>query len=94
MNFMYRDLSMTLRSLRASGIEAGSEATAEGKVRVWLTSPLDGVCESALFYELGEAAEWLSARAAKIFPESDFAKVLRMLAAAVASARSRITGRH
>jgi hypothetical protein len=88
-----RDLFLTLRTLRASGITAGSEPTDDGKMLVWLLGPgdakRDAVRDSAHFYEFGEAADWLAAQALKLFPKSDFAKVARIFADALASVKPR-----
>jgi hypothetical protein len=84
-----RDLFLTLRTLRASGISAGSEPTDDGRMLVWLAGPGDQERDSAHFYEFGEAADWLAAQALKLFPHSDFAKVARLFTDALASVKPR-----
>ena len=88
---MERDLRLTLRTLRASEITAAAQITGDGRIQVWLGNRTLGVCDAAFFslHESARAADWLAERAVKYFPKSDFAKVYRLIALAVATAGSK-----
>jgi hypothetical protein len=88
---MERDLRTTLRTLHASDITAAAQITGDGRIQVWLGDRLLGVCDAAFFplHESSLAADWLAERAVKYFPQSDFAKVHRLIALAAATAGSK-----
>ena len=88
---MERDLRLTLRTLRVSEITAAAQITGDGRIQVWLGNRTLGVCDAAFFalHDSSRAADWLAERAVKYFPKSDFAKVHRLIALAVATAGSK-----
>ena len=87
---MARNLSIMLRTLNASRINAAARITAHGRVEVWLGDPQNGLRDLAFFGldRLSEAAEWLAANALKHYPQSDFAKVWKVVTDAAAVAAS------
>lgn len=78
---MARNLSIMLRTLNASRINAAARITAHGRVEVWLGDPASGLRDVSFFGldRLSEAAEWLAANALKYYPQSDFAKVWKVV---------------
>jgi roadblock/LC7 domain-containing protein len=75
------DLFTTLRALNLSGINAAAEFGPEGEVYVWLGDARDGIADAAQFDRMSQAAVWLAYMAEKHYPQSDFSKVRRFLAA-------------
>ena len=88
---MARNLSIMLRTLNASRINASARITAHGRVEVWLGDPNSGLRDAAFFGldRLSEAAEWLAVNALKYYPRSDFAKVWKVVTDAAAVNASR-----
>jgi hypothetical protein len=78
---MERTLFLLLRVLNHSGITAAARMPNEAAVEVWLGDAEHGVRRSAVFSrrELGRAAAWLSEQAALLYPQSDFARVKKLL---------------
>jgi hypothetical protein len=85
---MARNLSIMLRTLNASRINAAARITAHSRVEVWIGDPKNGLRDLAFFSleRLGDAAEWLAASALKHYPQSDFAKVWKVVGDAAAAA--------
>ena len=79
---------MLLRILNHSGITAAARMPNESAVEVWLGDAEHGVRRSAVFSrrELGKASAWLTGQATQLYPESDFARVQKLLSAWTASA--------
>jgi hypothetical protein len=80
-----RDLYTTLRMLQRAGISAGATLT-RGKVRVWLAQPNPDL--APWIYEGTDreyAAHWLAAYVVYFYPQSDLAKVWRVLREASAA---------
>jgi hypothetical protein len=78
---MERTLFLLLRVLNHSGITAAARMPNDAAVEVWLGDAEHGVRRSAVFSrrELGRAAAWLSEQAALLYPQSDFARVKKLL---------------
>lgn len=82
---MNRDLWYLLRLLGISGILAAAIRERDGRLRLWIGDPAEGVRETVLVHE-HDAPGWLEARALRYYPGSGFAQVRRFLAAALARA--------
>lgn len=78
---MERTLFLLLRVLNHSGITAAARMPNDAAVEVWLGDAEHGVRRSAVFSrrELGKAVAWLSEQAAALYPDSDFARVKKLL---------------
>jgi hypothetical protein len=85
---MERTLFLLLRILNHSGITAAARMPNEAAVEVWLGDAEHGVRRSAVFSrrELGKASAWLTEQATYLYPQSDFARVEKLLSAWTASA--------
>lgn len=85
---MERTLFLMLKILNHSGITAAARMPNDSALEVWLGDAQHGVRRSAVFSrrELGKAVAWLSENAERLYPESDFARVKKLLGAWTASA--------
>ncbi len=88
---MERTLFLLLKVLNHSGITAAARMPNDAAVEVWLGDAEHGVRRSAVFSrrELGKAARWLTEQAAQLYPQSEFARVQRMLLGWTASAEQK-----
>lgn len=85
---MERTLFLLLRVLNHSGITAAARMPNDSAVEVWLGDAEHGVRRSAVFSrrELVKATAWLSEQAAILYPQSDFARVKKLLGVWAATA--------
>lgn len=85
---MEHTLLNTLKALNESGISAAARLLSDGHVEVWLGDAEWGVRSSALFSgeELDVAARWLSDNAVRLYPDSHYAAVARLISGWVAGA--------
>lgn len=85
---MERTLVQLLRVLNECGICAAARVLSDGRIEMWLGDGERGIRASAVFsaQELEAAISWLSATAARLYPDSQFARVRKMLAAWVVRA--------
>lgn len=85
---MERTLFLLLRVLNHSGITAAARMPNAAAIEVWLGDAENGVRRSAVFprRELSKAIAWLSEHAVRLYPDSDFARVKKLLWAWSASA--------
>jgi hypothetical protein len=77
-----------IRVLCESEITAAARVLSDGRIEVWLGDAQYGIRASAVFsrQELDEAANWLSVNAVKLYPDSQYARVSRLVSGWVASA--------
>jgi len=85
---MERTLFLLLRVLNHSGITAAARMPNAAAIEVWLGDAENGVRRSAVFSrrELSKAIAWLTEHAVRLYPDSDFARVKKLLGAWSASA--------
>lgn len=85
---MERTLFLLLRVLNQSGITAAARMPNAAALEVWLGDAENGVRRSAVFSrrELSKAIAWLTEHAVRLYPDSDFARVRKLLGAWAASA--------
>lgn len=78
---MERTLVHLLKVLNECGICAAARVLSDGRIEMWLGDGERGIRASAVFsaQELDIAMRWLSATASRLYPDSHFARVGRML---------------
>jgi hypothetical protein len=78
---MERTLFLMLKVLNHSGITAAARMPNDAALEVWLGDAEHGVRRSAVFSrrELGKAVAWLSENAGRLYPQSEFARVQKLL---------------
>ena len=90
---MERTLVHLLKVLNECGICAAARVLSDGRIEMWLGDGERGIRASAVFsaQELESAARWLSSTAVRLYPDSHFARVGRILSgwvdAALAASR-------
>lgn len=82
---MDKDLWFTLRLLGISGILAAAIRESSGRLRLWIGDSAEGVRETATVRP-EDAPAWLENRALHHYPDSSFARVRRLLSAAMRAA--------
>lgn len=85
---LQRDLATTVRMLESAGLTVGV-GKAHGRVHVCLSSPLPGQAPQIASFAARDgdrAADWLVARVLDLYPQSELAKLWRVIAAAAAAA--------
>jgi len=86
---MDRKLYFTLKMLSLSGLLAAAVREADGRLKLWIGDAASGVRATTVLHREDLAVEWLVAQALHHYPQSDFAKVRALLAAAVAQSQRR-----
>jgi hypothetical protein len=86
MRVIGRNLFITLRMLKAAGIDVGI-ALAEERVRLFVRNPQPGEPALAASFDVADldrAADWVAACVVHCYPKSDLGKVWAVIAKATA----------